>query len=455
MSHSRRFALHGVLSLSAVLSAAGFAHAQGGLGDSINLGTPAAPASEALTLPKAEKPKLSESVAALVNDDPISSYDLRQRMRLLVATTGVQPNADNMSQIEREALRGLVDEHLEMQEVKAIEEKQKDLHLEPQEDEVDANIGDIAKQSGISRQQLVATLQSDGVDPRTLRDQIKAQMSWTHYIGARFRDAVVIGDTQVASAMTQANASSLKPQYNLALIFLDASHVGGQQAAEDGAHQLILQMKGGAPFGSVARQFSALPTAANGGDMGWVVDTDLKPEVRAAVEQMRPGDLSAPIIAPNGVYIVLLREKRAGASDQVVDLRQAAISLGPNAPAAEVAEAETKLNWLRHRITGCDTIESQSDKVKGVLSADLGETSLTQLRPAFREAVDKMKVGEISAPIRTDVGLHLIAVCSRHAAGVEGVTKADITDRLRGEQLSMFSRRYLRDLRNSAEIETR
>ena len=90
-----------------------------------------------------------------------------------------------------------------------------------------------------------------------------------------------------------------------------------------------------------------------------------------------------------------------------------------------------------------------------MLSADLGETSVNQLRPQFRTAIDSLKVGEVSQPIRTDVGLHLIAVCSRHAAGVEDATRADVTDRLKGEQLSMFARRYLRDLRNSAEIETR
>ena len=453
MSVSPNFSLRSLLGASAALCAFGSASAQG-LGDGINLGMPAAPAESVAPKP-VEKPRLSESVAALVNDDPISSYDLRQRMRLLVATTGVQPSEDNLPQIEREALRGLVDERLEMQEVKAIETKQKDLKLEAADDEVDATIGDMAKQSGTSREKLISTLQADGVDPKTLREQIKAQMSWNHYIGARFRDAVVIADTQLRSAMDQANAASLKPQYELSEIFLDASHVGGQQAAEDGAHQLVLQMQGGAPFGAVARQFSALPTAANGGDAGWVIDSDLKPEIRAAVEQMRPGDLSQPIVTSNGVFIVLLREKKAGSGDQVVELKQVAVSLAPDAPAAEVAQAQTKLNRLRRRISGCDTLEDQSARTPGVLSADLGETEVKDLRPAFRETVQKLKVNEVSEPVRTDVGLHLIVICARHANGVSGVTRTDISDKLRGEQLSMFARRYLRDLRNSAEIETR
>ncbi len=453
MSVSRSLPTFGLIGVGLALWACGSASAQG-FGDHINLGGPAA-APEAITAAPPPKPHLSESVAALVNDDPISSYDLRQRMRLLVATTGVQPTQDNIPQIEQEALRGLVDEHLEMQEVKTIEKKQKDLHLEPEDDELNANLAEIAKQSGVTRDQMLASLQSDGVDPATLRNQIKAQMSWNHYISARFHDAVVIGDTQLDSAVAQANAASLKPQYNMAEIFLDASHVGGQQAAEEGAHQLVLQMQNGAPFGSVARQFSALPTAANGGDAGWVVDSALKPELRTVVEQMKPGDLSQPIVTPDGVYIVLLRQKKAGASDQVVELKQVAVSLRPDATPLQLASAQTKLTHLRSHAGGCSSLETQADKTPGVLAADLGETAVNQLRPAFREAVDALKVGEISAPIRTEVGLHIIAVCARHAAGVDGVTRTDITDRLRGEQLSMFARRYLRDLKSSAEIETR
>jgi peptidyl-prolyl cis-trans isomerase SurA len=444
--------LMGASLLGASAAALSAAHAQG-----INLGLPA-PAPDESVAPAAaahRDPAMGESVAAKVNDDIISSYDLKQRMRLLVATTGVQPTEDSIPQIEREAMRSLVDEHLEMQEVKTIEDKQKDLKLEPTDAEIDQTIGDMAKQSGISRSQLVNTLKSDGVDLVTLREQIRAQMSWNHYIGARFRDAVAIGDNQVKSALEEADAASLKPQYELSEIFIDASHVGGQTAAEDGAKQLIAQIQQGAPFAAVAHQFSSLTTAANGGDIGWVAADELKSEVRTAVEQMRPGSLSQPIETTKGVYIVMLRQKREGTGSTVVDLRQAAISLPQNASPEQVSEAETKLNALRKHANTCEGLQAEVAKSSGVVSADLGETEVKDLRPAFQKALDTLKVDEISQPIRTDVGLHVIAVCSRHAAGVAGVTKADITDKLRGEQLSMFARRFLRDLRNSATIETR
>ena len=131
---------------------------------------------------------------------------------------------------------------------------------------------------------------------------------------------------------------------------------------------------------------------------------------------MHPGDLSQPIPVSNGVYIVQLRQKKAGSSDEVVDLKQAAVSLDRDASAEQVARAQTKLTALRKRIRSCEGLEDQADHYPGVISGDLGETAVAELRPAFRQAVDGLKVNEVSQPIRTDVGLHLIAVCSRHAA---------------------------------------
>ena len=407
--------------------------------------------------PKApERPKLSESVAAIVNDEVISSYDLRQRMRLLVATSGVQPTADNLPQIQREALRNLVDEHLEMNEIHDVEKKQKDLKLEPTEKEIDDRIADIAASAGIKSAQFLATLRSDDVDVQTLRDQIRAQLGWERYIGARFRDSVDIGDNQIRAAMERANAEASKPQYLVSEIFIDAARVGSQAAALDGARQLIEQMQKGAPFPSVARQFSNAPTAANGGDLSWITADSLQqPELTKAIEEMRPGQLSQPIEAANGVYILALREKRAGVTDTVVNLKQAAISLPPGATQDEVSKAETKLAALRGKLDGCDNLQARVAKTPGVLAGDLGETDVKDLSPSFQQAIANLKIGQVSEPVRSDIGLHLIMVCERHATGARAMTRATVESRLQGEQYDMYGRRFLRDLRNSATIETR
>jgi peptidyl-prolyl cis-trans isomerase SurA len=139
----------------------------------------------------------------------------------------------------------------------------------------------------------------------------------------------------------------------------------------------------------------------------------------------------------------------------VVNLKQIAIALPKTASAADVAAAQAKLEALRPKIHGCDTLAAEVAKEPGVISGDLGEAETKDLAPAFREAADTLQVGQVSQPIRTDAGLHLIAMCDKRVGGAQQMTKDQIENRLYGEELSMIAKRQLRDLRNSATIETR
>jgi len=434
-----------VIGLAATLAVSGTSYAQ-----AADIGSPAPD-----TVQKPVRGQLGESVAAIVNDEVISTYDLRQRMLLLMVTSGVQPTEQNVAEVQREAMRSLVDEHLEMQEIRHVQEKQKDLHLEPTAKEIDGEIDDMAQQNSVKRAQLLSTLTAAGIAPETLRDELTAQMAWRHYMGGRFGSNIHIGDEQIASAEARALASAQKTQYLVSEIFIDASRVGGPQQAADGAQQLEAQIKQGAPFPAVARQFSALPTAANGGDGGWIVSGDLPPALESVLADMRPGQMSAPVTTSGGVYIVLLRDKRSGAGSVVVNLKQAAVRLPTDASPDQVAAAQTKLDALKDKFTTCADLESEAGKFSGVVAGDLGETDVNELTPEFKTLVEPLKVGQIGGPVRTKAGLHLVALCERRASGAKAPTKDDLENRLYGEQLSMVARRFLRDLRNSATIENR
>jgi peptidyl-prolyl cis-trans isomerase SurA len=397
---------------------------------------------------------LSESIAAVVNDDIVSTYDLSQRMRLLIATSGVQPTEETLKQFQREALISLVDERLQLQELRRIEKTQK-TEIIADDKEVTEELADMAKGNNMSAKQFTDYLAQRGVSPETLKQQIRANISWQRWIYGRYGSRLRIGDDQIAATQARLAAAAAKPQYQIGEVLIDASRVGGMPQAIDGAKRLIEQMQQGAPFPSVARQFSSLPTAANGGDAGWVSPGEMAPEVEAAVEQMRPGQLSQPIPVKDGVYIIYLREKRAGGTAMLVDLKQAAVSLNEGATATDEAAAREKLVALRPQLTACDKIEAAAAKAPGVVAADLGEAEVTDLAGEFRDAAEKLKVGEVSQPIRTKVGLHLVMVCGRRAAGAAVMDKDQVEQRLKGQQLSMVSRRYMRDLRTSATIETR
>ena len=412
-----------------------------------------APAADAR--PAATPGKLSEGVAAIVNDHVISTYDLAQRTRLLVVTSGVQPTEAAMQQVQQEALRSLIDESLETQEIQR-EEKEQKFSIMASDADVDDDVSRIARSNHMSGPQLLNALKAAGVRSETFKNQLRTQMSWERWIDGRYGGSrMKVGQDQVNAVLKEIEVEAVKPQYEVNEIFLDAARVGGQSVAMDGAQQLIAQMKQGAPFAAVARQFSGAATAANGGDAGWLTEVQLPAEVRDVVINMKPGEMSAPIAVRDGVYIVQLHDKRAGAGTSLVGLKQAAVNLGSDASDQSVEAARQKLLEVKRSFKGCADFEAKADRVGGVQAADLGETDIKDLTPAFRDALDPLQPDQISDPIRTPSGLRVLALCTRRPGGVEMPTRAEIESRLEDEKLAQVSRRYLRDLTNSATIELR
>lgn len=441
-------ALCGSAALVAALSI-GAAHAQG----FAQPGAPGAPPAAAPPQAQPEEP-LTEAVVAHVNDEVITNYDIIQRMRLLVVTAGIQPSRDDLPELERYALSSLIDERLEMQELHR-EEKEQKATIVANDSVVDDIIADLAKQNHMTSQQFVGSLAQQGIGPETLRAELRAEESWQDWIRGRYGSRIRIGEDQIKAFQQRMAAEAEKPKYLISLVFIDAGKAGGEDAAMAQATQLVGQLHQGAQFASVARQFSADSTAANGGDAGWLTEGELDPEVRAAVEQMRPGSLSAPIAVKDGAYIILLRERQAGGSAVLISLKQAAIALPLNAPDADVEAARAKLEAVKGQLHGCDNFEAIAGKTPGVLAGDLGEADAKDLAPAFRDAAMALGVGQISDPIRSDQGLHILAVCSKRSNSAQGLDHDQIENRLVGQELDMIRKREIRDLRNSASIEVR
>jgi peptidyl-prolyl cis-trans isomerase SurA len=391
-------------------------------------------------------------VAAVVNDEIITAYDLRQRMMFYMMTAGVRPTPETLPQIQQQALSSLVDERLELQELRKMERTQK-FQIVADDAEVDENITAIAKENNLDLASLKQRMASAGVDIGTLREQIRAQISWQRMIRGRYGSRIRIGQNQVDMALARIKASAGKPQYQLAEIYIDPARAGGMNEAMTGAQQLIAQLQQGAPFPAVARQFSSAPSAASGGDMGWVSQGELAPELAAAVEQMQPGALSQPIAASDGVYIIALRAKRAGSAATLVNLKLAAVPLPADAPADKVEAAKQTLASLQGKGLNCANLAQGVAQTPGVVAGELGEADVNDLTGDFRKAAESQEENVLGPPIRTQVGVHALMVCGRRTGEAQLPSSRELENKLLGEQLTMVSRRYLRDLRNSATIE--
>lgn len=389
--------------------------------------------------------QLADGVLATVNDSVITGYDLRQRMLLLIAMTQVQPTPENLPAIQQQALNALVDERLQAQELAKFQEE----GLRITDEEVDREIAAMAEEVGATPQAYLDFLAQGGIRPQTFREQLRTQIGWSQLVRGRFQSRARPSPAAVDAALRQIGEAATKKQYLIGEIYIEASRVGGQQAALSGANQLVAQMVQGAPFQAVAQQFSAAPSAARGGDAGWIVEGSVPPALQQALDQLEVGQLSRPIPVEGGVYIIYMRDKRDGSSASLVQLKQVMIEL---AEGADEAAARQRLEAIRPQLT-CDNILARASSEQGLLGADLGEADVQNLAPQFQQVAREAAIGSISTPVRTPLGLHLLAVCGRRAGGAEAPDRRQVENQLFVQNLSTLGRRYMRDLREDALIE--
>jgi peptidyl-prolyl cis-trans isomerase SurA len=416
--------------------------AQPAAAGTLNPAAEAAPAAP----PAAPAFQMSDGILATVNDSVITGFDLRQRMLLVIAMTQVQPTPENIPAIQQQALNALVDERLQVQELAKYED------LVVSDQEVEAEIASMAQEVGASPQAYVEFLAQGGIRPTTLREQVRTQIGWSQLVGGRFQSRARVSRAAVNAALRQVSEAATKKQYLIGEIYIESARVGGQQAALNGANQLVQQMVQGAPFQAVAQQFSAAPSATRGGDAGWVVEGTMQPALQQALDQLAVGQLSRPIPVDGGVYIIYMRDKRDGASASLVQIKQVMIELPETATDSDVAAATQRLEVLRPQLT-CDSMLARATSEQGLLGADLGEADVQNLAPQFQQVARSAEVGSVSTPVRTPLGVHLLGVCGRRVGGTEAPNPQEIENTLFRANLATLGRRYMRDLREDALIE--
>ncbi|MDQ8029750.1 MAG: peptidylprolyl isomerase, partial [Brevundimonas sp.] len=360
--------------------------------------------------------------------------------------TQVQPTNENLPAIQQQALNALIDERLQIQELA----KYPDLVVS--DEDVDREIASMSQEVGATPEAYLQYLAQGGIRPQTVREQLRTQIGWSQLVGGRFQGRARVSRSAVEAAVRQANEAATKKQYLVGEIYIEAARVGGQQAAMNGATQLVAQMVQGAPFQNVAQQFSSAPSATRGGDAGWIAEGTVQPALQQALDQLAPGQLSRPIPVEGGVYIIYMRDKRDGASASLVSMKQVMVELPETAGEAEVAAATQRLEAIRGQLT-CDNILTRARSEQGLLGADLGEADVQNLAPQFQQVARSSEIGTISSPVRTPLGVHLLAVCGRRVGGTEAPDARVVENQLFRQTLATLGRRYMRDLREDALIE--
>jgi peptidyl-prolyl cis-trans isomerase SurA len=392
----------------------------------------------------------AERVAAVVNDDVISLHDLDMRLKLVLLSSNLPDTVETRSRVMPQVIQRLITEHLELQEA----QKQK---VEIESGEITNAVGNIERQNNMPRGAMEKLLRARNVDPDTLRQQIKADLAWNETVRQELTRDIHVGDDAVNTRLDNLKSSIGKPEYLAGEIFLAVDGPRNEEQVRSLAERLIEQMRNGAPFTSLAQQFSQ---NGGGGQLGWVSEGMLDDELMRALGRLQVNSITPPIRANDGYHILMLLDKRkigdGMSSGPSVDLMTIELN---SLPSATFPERDAQLQRFKTEmatVSGCDNLEKASKDTPSTTYSRVEKVPENGLPPEVVALISKLEIGQLSEPLDMVNSRRFFAVCGRHADQPNGLPSYDdIKRRMENEQLENLARRYLRDLRRNAYVDVR
>lgn len=393
-----------------------------------------------------------DKIAAVVNDEVISIFDLNSRLSLVIAGSEGKDSPEARRRLAPQILRQLIDETLQLQEAKRLNIRITDTDLE-------RALALIESQNNIKKGMLDSYLAAEGIDKLTLIGQVEPEIAWAKVIGRRIRPQVQVSPEAVDETLARIEAGAGKPEHLLSEIFLRVDDPKNETEVKRVASRISQQLKAGASFPALARNFSQSASGPMGGDLGWVRQGELEDELRTPVAKLQPRQLVGPIRTFGGFHILLLRQRRIAeglkAPNVKLELQQLFFPIQEGAPSGRAIEEMGRARTLAAKAKNCADMEKLGSELGTGMSGSLGTVNQNDLPAPLRKAVETLDPGRPSEPVRTGNGVVVLMVCSREGAESGGSERNRIERMLTAQRVESAARRYLRDLRRAAFIDIR
>ncbi|MBX3562030.1 MAG: peptidylprolyl isomerase [Sphingomonas sp.] len=388
---------------------------------------------------------------AIVNGEVITESDIDHRLALIVASNRIELPPEELQRVRAQVLRNLIDETLQIQAA-----RQQEVAVE--ERDVDQYFARFAGGFNQTPQNFAAYLRSIGSSERSLKRQIRGELSWQRVQRRNIEPFVTVGDDEVQSVIDRLNASRGTAEYRVAEIFISSTPETAAEARAN-AQRIVQQIRAGASFQAYARQFSEASTAAVGGDLGWVRVEQLPPELAGLVQEMPVGAISDPVPLPGGFSIVALADSRqilvADPRDAMLSLMQISVT---NPAGTSEAQAQARANQLAtatQSMGGCGAATQTATSIGAELISN-DQVRVRELPPQLQQMLLDLNIGQATPPFGSTERINVLVLCGRDDPEAAGGPSFDqVYAQINEERVNRRAQRYLRDLRRDAVVDYR
>ena len=405
----------------------------------------------------AEVAKL-DRIIAVVDQTVITEQELESRIQTVSAQFAKQgTELPEVSVLRKQILERLISDNLQLQYAAQT-------GLKVDDNQLDKTVERIADQNKMSLTEFGEALAKDGISMRKFRSDIRNEI-----IIARLREREVDSRVNVSESeidnflTTQASRNENQDEFEISHIMVRTPEEGATediQKAKAKVDEALGQLQAGTSFAKVSASFSDTPNALEGGSLGWKSGSQMPTLFLDALKGMQVGDVSPVLRSPNGFHILKLTNKRGGNSPLVIQQTHSRHILIKLSEITSEKDGKTKMDNIKERLDNDEKFEvlarQYSEDGSASNGGDLGWVNPGDTVPQFEKAMNDLKDGQISEPVRSPFGWHIIQVLERRQQDMSKESaRLKARQEIRAKKADEAYQDWIRELRDRAYVEYR
>ena len=399
-----------------------------------------------------------DRIVAIVDQAVVTEQELESRIATVTAQfkkQGTELPAEAI--LRKQILERLITDTLQLQYAAQT-------GLKVDDNQLDKTIGRIAEQNQLSLAEFTEALAKDGVSMTKFRADIRNEITLARLREREVDGRVNVSESEIDNFLTsQAANNENQDEYEIAHLLIRTPEEGATediQKAKIKVDKALSELNGGVSFAKVSASYSDAPNALEGGSLGWKSAAQMPALFLDALKAMKIGEVSAPLRSPNGFHVLKLNNKRGGNSPLVIQQTHARHILIKLSEIMSEKDGKLKIDGIKERLDNGEKFEAlarqYSEDSTASSGGDLNWVNPGDTVPQFEKAMNELKDLQISPPVRTQFGWHLIQVMERRSQDMsKEAARLKARQEIRAKKADEAYQDWIRELRDRAYVEIR
>jgi len=399
-----------------------------------------------------------DRIVAIVDQTVITEQELESRIVSLSAQLKKQgTELPEASILRKQILERLISDALQLQYAAQTGIKVDDTQL-------DKTLERIAEQNKLTVREFYDALNQDGISVRKFRSDIRNEIIIARLREREVESRVNVSESEIDNYLTtQASTNQNQDEYEISHILIrvpEDAATEDVQKAKAKVDEILSALASGTSFAKVSASFSDAPNALEGGNIGWKQSAQMPALFLDALKAMQKGEVSAALRSPNGFHILKLTDKRGGSSPLIIEQTHARHILIKLSEVMSEKDAKQKMDGIKERLDNGEKFEVLARQLSedGTASngGDLGWVNPGDTVPQFEKAMNNLKPNEISEPVLSPFGWHVIQVLERKKQDMsKEAARLKARQEIRARKADEAYQDWIRELRDRAFVELR